>query len=247
MMRPLTLLTVCLILGMGGMAQTVTAHAAHSPFCESINGTFVDNQSQLSFNDPTNLGFKVGETISVDAGGGSASSVRIEAPSGSGVASGGVPGNTSYMIDAVGITSAAVVAEGGSFTGFIWCYAPDEFAVSQMMSGQAPPDSRINWQYGDLLAVIYPGSDVDGNPLLRVYTVSNENQGDYLCTFQQSDLRPRPRQNRRPDEPIKTCGQIVRFYRLVSGQLQVEVGPDTEGKTYRLVINPDTMTVTERL
>ncbi len=247
MMRPLTLLTVCLILGLGHPAQTVAAHAAHSPFCESINGTFVDNQSLLRFNDPTNLGFKVGETLSVDAGGGSASSVRIEAPSGSGVASGGVPGNTSFIIDAVGITSAAVVAEGGSFSGFVWCYAPDEFAVSQMLSGQAPPDSRINWQFGDLLAVIYPGSDVDGNPLLRVYAVSDGSQGDYLCTLQQADLRPRPRQARRPDDPIKTCGPTVRFYRLSSGELQAEVGPDAEGKLYRLVINPETMTVTQRL
>jgi hypothetical protein len=227
-----------------GIAQ---AHAAHSPFCESINGTFVDNQNQLYFDDPDNLGFRVGETLSVDAGGGSASSVRIEVPRGAGVASGPIPGTTNFLIDTVGITSAAVVAEGGSFTGFIWCYAPDEFALSQMMQGQAPPDSRINWQYGDLLAVIYPGSDSDGNPLLRVYTVSDGGRGDYLCTLQQADLRPRPRQIRRPEDPIKTCGRSVRWYVLAGGALQVNIGPDAEGKVYSLVINPETMTVTERL
>jgi hypothetical protein len=241
-LRWIVLLIMCAV-----FTTRVMAHAAHSPFCEGINGTFVDNQSLLRFADSTGMGFKVGETLVVDAGGGSATSVRIEVPRGSGVASSGVPGTATYLIDTVGLTSAAVVADGGSFSGFIWCYAPDEFAVSQMMNGQTPPDSRINWRHGDLLAVIYPGSDVDGNPLLRVYAVSDGGKGDYLCTLHQVDLRPRPRQTARPDEPIKTCGNVVRFYRLERGALQVEIGPDAEGKVYRMVINPETMTVTERL
>jgi hypothetical protein len=234
---------VCVMLALGGTA----AHEAHSPFCESINGTFVDNQSQLRFADATGMGFLVGETLSVEAGGGSALRLQIEVPRGVVVASGTVPGTLNYLVDTVGLTSAAVVAEGGSFSGFVWCYAPDEYAVGQLLTGESPPDSRLNWQYGDELALIYPGSDRAGNPLLRVYGVEAGGQGAYLCTLQQGDTRPRPRRRPDPAEPIKRCGPTVRFYRTAAGDLLAEIGTDGADSYFRLLIDPQTMTVRERL
>ncbi|MBL8163707.1 MAG: hypothetical protein JNJ61_17100, partial [Anaerolineae bacterium] len=51
-----------------------------------------------------------------------------------------------------------------------------------------PPDHRLNWQDGDLEAVVYPANDDNGNPSLHVYCVNETSQGYIAMVITEADL-----------------------------------------------------------
>lgn len=87
-----------------------------------------------------------------------------------------------------------------------------------------PPDERINWQYGDLNAVLYRGKDEQGNPALNLYCYDGENAA---LGFQITSANME-------DAPIEANGCDVSFYLLENGQLQVNIRDD-EGKLYEII------------
>jgi len=105
---------------------------------------------------------------------------------------------------------------------------------------ETPPDDRLNWKRGDLYAVIYRRADSNGNPSLQIYDVDAESHGHLLCVFTQADLSSEP-----PDQNtlIRACSPIVHLYQLSSGEAQVNIGPDAEGKSYILVFDAETFEV----
>jgi hypothetical protein len=87
-----------------------------------------------------------------------------------------------------------------------------------------PPDNRINWQYGDLNAVLYRAEDSDGNPALNLYCYDGENTwlGLHITTANTQDA------------PIEANGCDVTLYLLETGQLQINIR-DAEGKLYEII------------
>jgi hypothetical protein len=105
---------------------------------------------------------------------------------------------------------------------------------------ETPPDDRLNWKRGDLHAVIYRRPDANGDPSLQIYTVDAESKGQLLCVFTLADLSDEsPAEHRL----IRECSSIVHLYQLSSGEAQVNIGPDAEGKNYVLVFDADTFEV----
>jgi hypothetical protein len=87
-----------------------------------------------------------------------------------------------------------------------------------------PPDERINWQYGDLNAVLYRGEDEQGNPALNLYCYDGENASlGFQITA--ADLE---------NAPIEANGCDATFYVLDTGELQVNIR-DAEGKLYEII------------
>lgn len=66
-----------------------------------------------------------------------------------------------------------LTAQGGDAYGI----EADKLIINLLVEGEPaiyPPDSRINWQYGDLYAVLYHAFDETGNPALHVYCADGE-------------------------------------------------------------------------
>ncbi|MCB9449909.1 MAG: hypothetical protein H6672_00625 [Anaerolineaceae bacterium] len=100
-----------------------------------------------------------------------------------------------------------------------------------------PPDNRLNWNQGDLLAVAYSGTDSSGAPAMHVYRVNNDSQGVFLFSITQADLAPY--QNAPPPASntlLKTFGDVA-LYRLVSGEFALVIGPDAEGKNWQMIFD----------
>lgn len=105
------------------------------------------------------------------------------------------------------------------------------------VSAPLPPDDRLNWEQGDLMAVVYPGTDSSGAPAMHVYTVTDDSQGVFLFSVTQADLAPY--QDAPPPAEntiIKTIGE-VNLYRLVSGEFALVIGPDKEGKNWQIIFD----------
>lgn len=74
-----------------------------------------------------------------------------------------------FAVDLViGWHSLVLTAQGGDNFGI----EADFLTFDLLVDGKPvvyPPDSRINWQYGDLYAVLYHALDEKGNPAVHVY------------------------------------------------------------------------------
>lgn len=224
-------------------ASVTSANERKSFFCNSVNGSQFINTSSAKFSDPTNFGFHEGETLVLDIGSMNASAVRLEA--GAQLAAVAYDAMTiSYTIPAGGLTELTISGVDGAFTGVLWCYTATEATVYFSSVGSSR-DARLNPDYGDLIGVVY--LDVyQGNDLgLRLYEVSAEGQGAFRCSVHQSDLKAAATAETNQAIAID-CGDRIHLYRLATGELQVTLGPDAEGKTYTLVFDPATLKVTAR-
>lgn len=101
---------------------------------------------------------------------------------------------------------------------------PDE--PTDETSEPAPPDDRLNWHYGDAtIAILYPGDNA-----VDVYDYATEN---YIFNFITTDDIP--------DEPpaentiIRQESQIMASI-LTTGEIQFNLGPDAEGKSYVFIM-----------
>ncbi len=94
-------------------------------------------------------------------------------------------------------------------------------------------DGRLNPLMGDGLAVAYPGVDDSGTQALNLYCVDTFGGVSFAMQVTADDLPEEiPAQNTLV-KASETCN--VAFYALSSGEYQLNIGPDFEGKVYELI------------
>lgn len=116
---------------------------------------------------------------------------------------------------------------------------PVIYTISVILDGSSqvtPPDHRNNWMMGDDIAAVYPETDVDGNPELRVYAIGEAGKGEYQFTVTLADLQPWVDNPPASNTEIK-AGEKAALYALDSGEFQISLGPDDEGKYYDLIFS----------
>jgi hypothetical protein len=95
-------------------------------------------------------------------------------------------------------------------------------------------DTRINYQIGDLISVLYPSVDSEGNPTIQVYDVESDGRGTYVGTYSYDLFTPylnvRPETSVELDRIGKTS-----LYALTTGEFQINIGPDIEGKVVSVI------------
>ncbi|MFN8374254.1 MAG: hypothetical protein U0694_15415 [Anaerolineae bacterium] len=92
-------------------------------------------------------------------------------------------------------------------------------------------DGRINRRWGDHFAVVYP-SDGAGHPALRIYRVDADSRGWLALAV---DLDDFPLVD--DVHQLVAEGDGVAVYLLNTGEIDVYLGPDAEGKTYSVIID----------
>ena len=96
-----------------------------------------------------------------------------------------------------------------------------------------PIKQGISFNDSDLGVVLYQEEDADGNPTLAVYDMINDGaNGSYMFTISQDDLAPFVN-NAPAENTLLNAGGHVAVYVLTTGELQINVGPDSEGKISR--------------
>lgn len=120
---------------------------------------------------------------------------------------------------------------GASASINVVCDIPDEEGEEVVI-----PDERVNLGGGDLINAVYNTSDDDGVPALGVWTVDTSSNGIFSGYFAYALFEPYldnpPAQNTR----LGMVGQTT-LYALTTGEFQIVIGPDAEGKTYTTVFN----------
>ena len=94
------------------------------------------------------------------------------------------------------------------------------------------PDDRINWKHGDGYAVFYPRQDDKVDPVLQIYCIDERGKGWLadIITQEMFDKAPaKPAANTKVGE-TNVCGVPIKFYVLTTGEYQINIGPDYEGK-----------------
>lgn len=95
-------------------------------------------------------------------------------------------------------------------------------------------DGRVNYYMGDLVAVLYARADAQGRPVLHVYDVldAGENadaKGVFIGLYSYDDFAPYLDEAPAQNVKIGSIG-LTTLYALTSGEFQVNIGPDSEGK-----------------
>jgi hypothetical protein len=117
-------------------------------------------------------------------------------------------------------------------------------AQATVLPGPAPaptqekaPDDRLNWKHGDDYAVLYARNDAQGNPILHIYCIDEKGNGSlgYILTQEMFDRAPaKPSSNTKVGE-TDACRVPVKFYVLTTGEYQINIGPNAEGKVEVIV------------
>jgi len=83
---------------------------------------------------------------------------------------------------------------------------------------------------------IYNSQDDDGNPSLDVYGIDDEGEGYYAFTITEADLAPFADNPPEENTEIMTVGNVA-LYVLTTGEYQLNIGPDEEGKVRVVIFN----------
>ncbi len=98
-------------------------------------------------------------------------------------------------------------------------------------------DGRINAALGDQLALILPGTDDGDSPELHVYSVNEEGGADeFLLAITQEDIAPYV-DNPPPQNTLILSHSDIAFYVLDTGEFQVNLGPDADGRMWAIIID----------
>ncbi|MBK8139196.1 MAG: hypothetical protein IPK52_25820 [Chloroflexi bacterium] len=97
-------------------------------------------------------------------------------------------------------------------------------------------DGRLNVFHGDLLNVLYAATDTDGGAAIAVYSLDESYVGILEGYFTAADIAPFVAD---PPQQNTFIGQIAEssLYALTTGEFQINVGPDSEGKIYAMVFS----------
>lgn len=97
-------------------------------------------------------------------------------------------------------------------------------------------DDRLNPNTGDLINVLYARTDAQGNPEIHVYVLNTASQGILIGKFAYAQFLPylyhTPQQNR---QIAKIADSTL--YALSTGEFQINIGPDAEGKLYSVILD----------
>ena len=115
-------------------------------------------------------------------------------------------------------------------------YVLDCAGPSMYLSGSAGGDDRLNWAHGDLLNVLYSRWDEQGNPEIGVYTLDEASEGVLAGHFAYSDFKPYLGQPPQQNTLIGKVSQSSLFV-LTTGEFQINIGPDAEGKVYSIILD----------
>jgi hypothetical protein len=94
-------------------------------------------------------------------------------------------------------------------------------------------DGRLNPNAGDLLDVLYIGRDDTGSPAIDVYRVDGDS-GVFIGEFEYALFEPYLDTPPSTNTRLETIDKAT-LYALSSGEFQINIGPDAEGK-YGIVI-----------
>ncbi len=120
-------------------------------------------------------------------------------------------------------------------TDGIWGPIAYKITISPGEGGSpVPPDHRANWMMGDDIAAVFPETDAEGNPELHIYAIGDEGEGAYQFRITLADLQPFIDNPPAENTLIKSTDKAA-LYALASGEFQISLGPDDEGKFYDLI------------
>lgn len=92
-----------------------------------------------------------------------------------------------------------------------------------------PPDHRLNWKKGDSYAILYPAFDDAGDTAIHGYCVFDDEGVLGLLATAADVADPLPAEN----TLITNSGVCnLSFYVLDTGEYQINIGPDAEGKVW---------------
>jgi hypothetical protein len=93
----------------------------------------------------------------------------------------------------------------------------------------------LNWGFGGLNAAIYSRTGAGGDPQLHIYCINDQGQGYFGMVISGADVNgfaAHPASN----TLVKTSSACnLSFYILTTGEYQINIGPDDEGKVTAMV------------
>lgn len=107
-------------------------------------------------------------------------------------------------------------------------------ATGQIIQLGDTRDDRINYGAGDLLAALYMSGDGLGNPVVKVYAINEDSEGEYIGRFNAALFEPYIDNAPEANLLIERIGKVS-LYALSSGEFQFNIGPDDEGKYARVL------------
>ncbi len=98
------------------------------------------------------------------------------------------------------------------------------------------PDDRINCHLYDDKFALYSRTDDAGNPTIQVWPINSASEGHLMFSITEDDLGDYPANP--PDMPVLVKSEgLFNIYVLPTGELQVNYGPDAEGKTFVIIMD----------
>jgi len=160
----------------------------------------------------------------------------------------GVVGTASVNLRSTDIVPFAVSPTSGTMTyAQIYTTAPDgsarsnvirigcDGAISNLGGGLFGVDDRINRLHGDLINPLYVRADEQGALGVQVYRVEDR-AGVLAGMFTASDFAPYLKTPPTENTKIATLDRST-LYALESGEFQIVIGPDVEGKIYNVIFS----------
>jgi hypothetical protein len=95
-------------------------------------------------------------------------------------------------------------------------------------------DARLNYGAGDLLAALYRGTDSTGQPTIDVYQIIAPSKGNLIGAFEKALFTPYIDAPPAVNTLLARIGQTS-LYALTTGEFQINIGPDAEGKIARVL------------
>lgn len=155
---------------------------------------------------------------------------NLEVPVQTRVASGGLPSNLSYTVTASGPTSVRAWVNMGTAEIDWSCEHETGSEGSGSSKGFArPPDDRLNFRYCDPWAAVYAEKDSAGERALHIYLIDGSGHGSFAFAITSADLNPYLEQAPVENILLKAVPGAS-LYALTSGDFQLTLGPDGEGK-----------------
>lgn len=137
-----------------------------------------------------------------------------------------LPGGSSCSALPGGSSGSGGSSSGGSGKTTPVNAAPPEIA----------PDSRMNWKHGDTYAIVYPVKDANGDFSIHLYCLEKDPlKGVLALVISKGDVggvEINPEGNTEVKH-TEVCNAY--FHILSTGEYQITVGPDFEGKHYAYI------------
>lgn len=106
--------------------------------------------------------------------------------------------------------------------------------LTGLVTVSAGVDDRINRGRGDLVAALYVRADREGRPVIRVYNITVASEGVFAGDFTYAMIEPYLNNPPSRNTQLQTIGKVT-LYALTTGEFQINIGPDAQGKTYVLI------------